>query len=58
MRKRWIMIGSAAACVVALGAQTATAAKPKPQQQRISLLFAQTATKGTMKPIEGTPRFT
>jgi hypothetical protein len=56
-RRSAIVIGLAAACVAALGAQTATAAKPKPQEQHISLLFAQTATKGTMKPIAGTPRF-
>jgi hypothetical protein len=56
-RRSAIVIGLAAACIAALGAQTATAAKPKPQEQHISLLFAQTATKGTMKPVEGTPRF-
>ena len=56
-RRSAIVIGLAAACIAALGAQTATAAKPKPPEQRISLLFAQTATKGTMKPVKGTPRF-
>jgi len=56
-RRSAIVIGLAAACIAALGAQTATAAKSKPPEQRISLLFAQTATKGTMKPVEGTPRF-
>jgi uncharacterized protein YjbI with pentapeptide repeats len=37
---------------MALGAQTAPA-----QEQEIGLLFAQTANRGTMKPIKDTPRF-
>jgi hypothetical protein len=37
---------------MALGAQSAQA-----QEQEIGLLFAQTANRGTMKPIKGTPRF-
>jgi uncharacterized protein YjbI with pentapeptide repeats len=46
------VVGVAVAGVLALGAQTAPA-----QEQEIGLLFAQTANRGTMKPIKGTPRF-
>jgi len=44
---------------VALGAALAPLAPAQQgsQEQQIGLLFAQTANRGTMKPIEGTPRF-
>jgi uncharacterized protein YjbI with pentapeptide repeats len=47
----------AAVAVVVFGAQSATAAQQTPQEQQISLLFAQTANRGQMTPIKGTPRF-
>jgi uncharacterized protein YjbI with pentapeptide repeats len=53
MARRSAIVGVAVTCVIALGAQTAPA-----QEQEIGLLFAQTANRGTMKPIKGpTPRF-
>jgi hypothetical protein len=39
--RRWaVVIGVAAPGVLALGAQSAIAAKPKPQEQHISLWFS------------------
>ena len=56
---RWRLRALALASVGALVALAPTAsAQEQPQEQEIGLLFAQTATRGTMKPIEGpTPRF-
>src|SRR6476620_3161408 len=59
MRNRTAMVIAlvAAVAVVVFGAQSATAAQQTPQDQQISLLFAQTANRGQMTPIKGTPRF-
>ncbi len=59
---RWRLRALALASVgalVALGSALAPLAPAQqPQEQEISLLFAQTANRGTMKPIKGpTPRF-
>jgi hypothetical protein len=58
LSKRWaVVIGVAAAGVLVLATQLTTAAQERPREREINLLFAQTANRGTMKPIKGTPRF-
>ena len=50
-RLGWGACGACGACPDRIGAE-------QPQEQEIGLLFAQTANRGTMKPIKGpTPRF-
>ena len=57
-RLRALALASVGALVALGGALAPLAPAQQPQEQEISLLFAQTANRGTMKPIKGpTPRF-
>ena len=57
-RLRALALASVGALVALGGALAPPAPAQQPQEQEISLLFAQTANRGTMKPIKGpTPRF-
>jgi uncharacterized protein YjbI with pentapeptide repeats len=59
---RWRLRGlplASLGALVAIGVALSplASAQQQPQQQEIGLLFAQTANRGTMTPIKGTPRF-
>ncbi|MCB0828872.1 MAG: pentapeptide repeat-containing protein [Solirubrobacterales bacterium] len=52
-----IVFAAFVAAVMLVAAAESAPAQSQPAEEGIGLLFAQTASKGTFKPIKGTPRF-